>query len=44
MRHVGDPEVVAADLAKAPLPIRVWLRLAADRAFRRYAAKVGIAT
>lgn len=43
MRHVGDPEVVAADLAKAPLPIRVWLGLTADRAFRRYAAKVGIA-
>lgn len=42
MRHVGDPEVVAADLAKAPLPIRVWLRLSADRAFRRYAAALGI--
>jgi hemerythrin-like domain-containing protein len=42
MRHVGDPDVVAADLAKAPLPIRVWLRLVSDRAFRRYAAEVGI--
>jgi hypothetical protein len=42
MRHVGDPAIVAADLAKAPLPIRTWLRLSADRAFRRYAAEVGI--
>lgn len=42
MRHVGDPAVVAADLAKAPLPVRLWLRLTADRAFRRYAATVGI--
>lgn len=43
MRHVGDPDIVAADLAKAPLPIRVWLRLTSDRAFRRYATEVGIA-
>ena len=42
MRHVGDPVIVAADLAKAPLPIRTWLRLTADRAFRRYAAELGI--
>ena len=42
MRHVGDPDVVAADLAKAPPPIRLWLRLTSDRAFRRYAADVGI--
>ncbi|WP_395693671.1 hemerythrin domain-containing protein [Nocardioides sp.] len=43
MRHVGDPVVVATDLAKAPLPIRTWLRLTADRAFTRYAAELGIA-
>ncbi|HEU4676424.1 MAG TPA: hemerythrin domain-containing protein [Motilibacteraceae bacterium] len=42
MRKVADPEVVAADLAKAPAPIRLWLRLAADRAARRYAARLGV--
>jgi hemerythrin-like domain-containing protein len=44
MRQIADPEVLADDLAKAPAPLRFWLQLTADRAFRRYAHRLGLAS
>ncbi|TMR93785.1 hypothetical protein [Nonomuraea basaltis] len=38
--EVGDPEVTAQALAKAPAPLRLLLRLTARRAWRRYEARV----
>ena len=43
MRHVADPEVVADELAKAPAPLRLWLALTAERSFRRYSRRLGVA-
>lgn len=38
--EVGDPEIIAQQLAKAPAPIRLLLRLTARPAWRRYQARV----
>jgi len=38
--EVGDPEVVADELAKAPAPVRLLLRLTARRAWRRYRTRL----
>lgn len=40
LMEVGDPELVAADLAKAPAPVRLLLRLTARRAWARYSRRV----
>ncbi|MEV0225298.1 hypothetical protein [Streptomyces sp. NPDC050704] len=38
--EVGDPEVTAQALAKAPAPLRLLLRLTARRAWHRYEARL----
>jgi hypothetical protein len=38
--EIGDPEVVADELAKAPAPVRLLLRLTARRAWRRYRTRL----
>ncbi len=40
MRYEGDPEAIAAEVAKLPAPVRLLLPVLGDRAFRRYARAV----
>lgn len=40
LMEVGDPALVAADLAKAPAPVRLLLRLTAARTWRRYSRRL----